>query len=296
MSNRADELYSLLGELVQLTVLDDGDPQSFRARAYENAIMELRSAPGDVASMSESQLLKIDGIGKATAKKIREFFDTGRISKLEQLRVKYPQEFQRLAKIPGLGPKTLIRLRDELGVESVEDLQEAIKAQELRALKGLGAKAEKNIARAIERLGLSGKDRRTPIAEVLPLAQRLVAELEELPEVERAQYCGSLRRLLPTIGDVDILVIASEARPVMEHFASLSMVRDAPHRGDTKSSIVTDRGLQVDLRIVEPDQFGSAALYFTGSPRRTTSSCVSSPSRRAGRSTSTGCSTPRQGL
>ncbi len=265
MPNRPDELYALLGELVQLTVLDDGDTQSFRARAYENAIMELRSAPGDVASMSESQLVKLDGIGKSTAKKIREFFDTGRISKLEQLRKKYPLEFQRLAKIPGLGPKTLIRLREELGVESVEDLEEAIKGQELRALKGLGAKAEKNIARAIERLGLSGKDRRSPIAEVLPVAQRLVAALEELREVERAQYCGSLRRLLPTIGDVDILVIASEARPVMEHFASLSMVRNAPHRGDTKSSIVTDRGLQVDLRIVEPDQFGSAALYFTGS-------------------------------
>ncbi len=265
MANRAEDLYALLRELVQLTILDDGDPQSFRARAYENAVMELRAAPGDITSMTEAQLVKLDGVGKSTARKIREFFETARIAKLEQLRAKYPLEFQRLAKIPGLGPRTLIRLRDELGIESVEDLRQAIQAQEIRALKGLGPKAEQNLARAIERLGLSGKDQRTPIAEVLPVARRLVAELQELPEVERAQYCGSLRRLLPTIGDVDILVASTAPRPIMEHFASLSMVRDAPQLGDTRSSIITDRGLQVDLRIVPLDQFGAAALYFTGS-------------------------------
>ena len=265
MPGRSDELYALLGELVQLTVLDEGDPQSFRARAYDGAILALRGAPGDIASMTEAELTKLDGVGKSTARKIREFFASGRISRLEELRSKYPPDYQRLAKIPGLGPRTLARLRDQLGIENVDDLRRAIAAHALRDLKGLGARAEQKLERAIERLGLGGKDQRTPIAEVMPVARRLVAELQALPEVERARYCGSLRRLLPTIGDVDILVAATEPAPVVEHFTSLPMVREAPHSGGTRSSIVTDRGLQVDLRVVAPEQFGAAALYFTGS-------------------------------
>ncbi len=265
MSTRSDELYALLEELARLTVLDEGDPQSFRARAYENALMALRSAPGDLASLSQAELLRIDGVGKATAKKVREFFETGRIARLELLREKYPPEFQRLARIPGLGPKTLALLREELGVETVDDLRRALERREVRGLKGLGAKTEENLAHAIERLGMSGKDRRTPIAEVIPVATRLVAELAALPEVERARYCGSLRRLSPTIGDVDILVASRRPGPVMDHFRALPSVRQAPRSGDTRSSIIPDRGLQVDLRIVAPEQFGAASLYFTGS-------------------------------
>lgn len=265
MARRTEDLYALLRELAELTVLDEGDPQSFRARAYENAVMELRAAPGDVSAMSERELVKLEGIGKSTARKIREFFDTGRIAKLEALRERYPPEVQRLARLPGLGPKTLKRLRSELGIESVDALQHAIETRQLRELKGLGARAEANLARAIERLGLSSKERRTPIAEVMPVARRLVAELEQLPEVERVMYCGSLRRLRPTIGDVDLLVASSRPEAVTECFTSLPMVRSAPRHGGTRSSVITDRGLQVDLRIVSADQLGSAALYFTGS-------------------------------
>ena len=265
MPGRSDELYALLQELVKLTVLDERDPQSFRARAYENAILALRGAPGDISKMPESQLTKLEGVGKSTAKKIREYFDTGRISKLEALREKYPPEYQRLAKVPGLGPKTLERLRDELGIESVEDLSKAIRKHEIRALKGLGEKTEQNLKRAIERLGFGGKDQRTPIAEVMPVARRLVEELESLKTVERAAYRGSLRRLLPDIGDVDILVVAEDPGPVLEHLRGLPVFRGTREFGETRTSLVTDRGLQVDVRIVEPHQWGAASLYFTGS-------------------------------
>jgi len=265
VANRSDELYALLDELARLTVLDEGSPQSFRARAYENARLALRSAPGDLEQMSETELQKLDGVGKATAKKVREYFDTGIIRKLEELREQYPPSYQQLARIPGLGPKTLARLRSELGIETVDDLRAAIEKKSVRGLKGLGPKAEAKIAEAIDRLGMSGKDRRTPIAEVLPVAQRLVEELESLPQVTRAAYCGSLRRLSPTIGDVDVLVAATDPGPVMAHFHGLPMVRKTSGGGDTRSSVLTDRGLQVDLRIVEPQQFGAAQLYFTGS-------------------------------
>ncbi len=265
MPRRSEDLYALLRELVELTVLDEGDPQSFRARAYENAVMELRAAAGDVATMSEKDLIKLDGVGRSTAKKIHEFFDSGRIAKLEDLRAKHPPEVQRLAKLPGLGPKTLKRLRSDLGIENVDDLRRAIEAKELRGLKGLGPKAEANLSRAIERLGLRSKDHRVPIAEVMRVARRMVAELEALPAVEQVQYCGSLRRLLPTIGDVDVLVASNEPGVVTKHFTSLSMIRDTQRTGGRRVSYVTDRGLQVDLRIVKPEQFGSAAMYFTGS-------------------------------
>ena len=214
--------------------------------------------------MGESQLVELDGVGKSTAKKIREYFETGRIAKLEQLRAAYPPDYQTLAKIPGLGPKTLSRLRAELGIENVDQLRRALSEHAIRDLKGLGARTEENLSRSLERLGFGGKDQRTPIAEVIPVAQRFVDELAALPEVEQVQYCGSLRRLLPTIGDVDILVASRSPGPVVECFLALPAVRHVPRTGGTRLSIVTDRGLQVDLRVVTPEQFGAAALYFTG--------------------------------
>ena len=264
MARRADELFSLLRELAELTVLDEGDPQSFRARAYENAILQLRSTTADVTAMSDAELRALDGVGKATASKVREFFETGRIEKLEKLRREYPPETQRLAKLPGLGPKGLAKLR-AAGIHDVDALRAAIERQELRAIAGFGATTEERLARAIDRLDFRSKADRVPIAEAMPVARRLVEELAALPGVEAALYCGSLRRLRTTIADIDILVATTRPEPVMERFTAQDSVRGVPHEGETRTSIVTDRGLQVDLRVVEPHQLGAAMLYFTGS-------------------------------
>ena len=255
----------MLRELAELTVLDEQNPQSFRVRAYENAFSGLQRRGDEIAAMSRAQLQKIDGVGKSTADKIREYFDTGRVAKLEALREKFPPALVQLSKIPGLGPKSLARIRSELGVENLDDLRRAIAGQQLRELPGFGAKSEEKLAAAIERLGLTGKDRRTPIRDALPLARRVVAALEELPEVAMARYCGSLRRFRETIGDIDIVVATAEPESVMQAFASMPMVSDVIARGDTKTSILTASGLQVDLRAVKPEQFGAAILYFTGS-------------------------------
>jgi DNA polymerase (family 10) len=262
---RAEELYALLEELAWLTVLDEGDPQSFRARAYENAVQNLRGAPGDVAGMSEAELVALEGVGRSTARKIREYFDTGRIAKLEELRRSYPPEFQRLARLPGLGPKTLRRLRSDLGLQSVDDLRRAIEARALRGLRGLGEKTEKRLSRVLARLGPEAGEARVPIAEVMPVARRLLAELESCPDVEAALYCGSLRRLRPTIGDLDLLVATRRPEAVAAHVAALPSIRGSTRAGATRFSLRTDRGLQLDVRIVEPDQLGAASLYFTGS-------------------------------
>jgi DNA polymerase (family 10) len=265
MPGRSESLAGLFRELAQLTVLDEGSPNAFRVRAYENAIEAISSHRGDLETLSERELTAIPGIGQSTAKKIREFFQGGTIAKLEELRRKYPADFVELARIPGLGPKTLLRLRSELGVQNAEGLKAALEGKKLREIRGFGAKMEEKLLQALDRRGSAGKDARRPIAEAMPIARELVSTLEELPDVERAQYCGSLRRLRETVADVDIVVASREPLAVREAFVKMPTVREVIGSGDTKTSVMTSTGLQVDLRIVEPRQFGAACQYFTGS-------------------------------
>ena len=265
MAATSDSLVALFREMAQLTVLDEGSPNAFRVRAYENAVEAIATHRGDLQALSEKELTAIAGIGPSTARKIREFFTAGTIAKLDDLRRKYPPDFVELGKIPGLGPKTLLRLRSELGVRNLEDLRAAIESKKLREIHGLGAKVEEKLLHAIERRGETGKDKRVPIAEAMPIARELVAALEALPAVERVQYCGSLRRLRETVADADIVVASREPLSVREAFVKLPMVREVIGSGDTKTSVLTSTGLQVDLRIVEPPQFGAACQYFTGS-------------------------------
>ena len=156
-------------------------------------------------------------------------------------------------------------VRTELGIENVEQLKEAIESEKLRTLPGLGETSEAKIAKAIDRLGLTGKDRRTPIADALPLAERLVDDLLALDAVEDAKFCGSLRRMSETIGDIDITVSSTSPQEVMAAVVAHQEVDDLVVNGDTKTSFLTAAGLQVDVRVVAPDQFGAATLYFTGS-------------------------------
>lgn len=265
MPSGNDSLAAVFRDLVQLAVLDEGDPNSFRVRAYERALETIRSHPGELSALSEKDLTKLDGVGASTAKKIREFYDSGTIGKLEELRKKYPPGFVELSRIPGLGPKTLQRLRAELGVEDVAGLRAALAAQRLRTVKGLGEKAEEKIRLAVERLGERAKENRRPIAEAMPIARELVAALEALPGVERAQYCGSLRRLRETVADVDIVVAARDPEAVSAAFVAMPAVREVIGGGGTKTSVRTATGLQVDLRVVDPKSFGAACQYFTGS-------------------------------
>jgi DNA polymerase (family 10) len=265
MAGPSDSLLALFRELGRLTTLEEGSPMSFRARAYENAAEAIASHQGDLSALSEKELRAIDGIGASTARKIREFFETGTIARLEELRLEYPAELVELTRIPGLGPKTLLRLRKELGVRNLEDLRAALAAQKVREIHGLGAKAEQKLAAAVARMQASGRDERRPISVALPIARELVAALEAMPSVERAQYCGSLRRLRETVADLDIVAASREPAAVSAAFLKLPMVREVIGSGETRTSVLTSTGLQVDLRIVAPSQFGAACQYFTGS-------------------------------
>lgn len=255
----------MLAELARLTALDEGSPQAFKARAYENAIAGIEAHAGEIAGLTKSELTEIKGIGPATADKIIELGETGKVAKLEVLREQYPPPFVELTKIPGLGPKTLKMIRGQLGVEDIESLRAAIDAQQLRHLPGLGEKSEEKIARAIERLGLHGKDRRTPLVEVWGLARHLERTLGSLEGVSSAVATGSIRRFSETVGDIDLVVATVEPDRVHVSVRQLGEAAEIVGSGATKTTFLTREGLQVDVRTVTPDQLGSALLYFTGS-------------------------------
>jgi len=265
VADTKQDVLDMLRELAELTILDEGDPQSFRVRAYESAAQAIAAHAGDLGRLTAKELEKIQGIGKSTAAKIRELIETGHVAKLDGLRGKHPASVVALLRIQGLGPKTVIKLRKELGVQSMADLRQAIADKKLRALKGLGDKAEEKLAQSLARLEREGSIDRTPISVALPLAERIVARLLEVPGVTHASYCGSLRRFSETVGDVDVVVAASAPGAVMDALVSMSVVDRVIGRGDTKTSVVTRRGTQVDVRVVAREALGAAQLYFTGS-------------------------------
>jgi DNA polymerase (family 10) len=259
------EVLRMLAELAKLTEIDEGSSQAFRVRAYENAFHGIEGHQGELSGLDKKQLTEIKGVGGSTADKILEFMATGKVAKLVALRERYPPSFVELTKIPGLGPKTLKMIRAELGVQDLEGLQRAIAAEQLRELPGLGKTSEEKIAKSIERLGLHGKDRRTPLVEALPLARSLAARIAALDDVETAVPCGSIRRFSDTVGDIDIVVATTAPAAVSEFVVGLPEAAEFVGSGGTKTSFLTRENLQVDVRTVEPGQLGSALLYFTGS-------------------------------
>lgn len=265
MSPSNESVIAALRQLVSYTKLEDAQSQSFRTRAYEKAVDAIASSSERVSELSLSQLKAIDGIGDSTARKIVEFSSNGSIAKTERLKERFPPTMLELMRIPGLGPKTVLLMQDNLGVVDVAGLTEAIEKQQLRALPGLGPKSEEKIAQAITLLGIHSDESRTPIAEAMETARRVIGELEGVKGVLSIEYAGSLRRLSETIGDIDILVTAEPGSPVAEVFVGLPGVTAVLGSGGTKASVVFDDRMQVDLRVVPEGAFGAALLYFTGS-------------------------------
>lgn len=265
MADTKQDVLDMLRELAELTILEEGDPQSFRVRAYESAAQAIAAQATDLGRLTAKELQQINGIGKSTAAKIRELIEIGHVEKLEQLRSKHPASVVALLRIPGLGPKAVARLRAELGVHSIDDLRKVLQEHRLQSLKGFGARSEEKIAQSLARLEQQGAVDRTPISVALPLAERIVAHLLEVPGVSHASYCGSLRRFCETVGDIDVVFAARDPGAAMRALTAMSFVDRVLVHGDAKTSVVTRRGTQIDLRAVADHQLGAALLYFTGS-------------------------------
>ncbi len=261
MPRANDEVAAALLEYADLLSILSEDP--FKPRAYEKAARAIAGYPADVTGLDLKGLLAIPNVGGSIAEKVREFLDTGAIHALEELREQVPDGVRQLLSIPGLGPKKAMALYRELGIASVEELLDAVRDHRLAGLRGFGAKTEENILRGIQQMREAGG--RVQLGVALDLAEELLGELKEVRAVRRATYAGSLRRMCETIGDIDLLVASERPVPVMDAFTSLPAVERVLARGETKSSVLTTKGLQVDLRVVRPEVWGAALMYFTGS-------------------------------
>ena len=249
--NEIAELLELKGENV------------FRIRAYRRAAQNVDGLSKDVAALSVEDLEAIPGIGKDLANKVQEYLETGKIAKHEELKKEIPEGVLQLLHVPGLGPKKAKMLFDILKVKSIEELEEAIQKGKLAGLPGIQKKTEENILQGIELLK-RGTERR-PLGRVLPLAEDIVRRVHDTAPVDKIEIAGSIRRMKETVKDIDILTTSKNPEAVMDVFVKLPHVSRVLMHGPTKSSIITEEGIQVDLRVVEEDSFGAALQYFTGS-------------------------------
>ncbi|MCX7900597.1 MAG: type-X family DNA polymerase, partial [Methylocystis sp.] len=257
------DIAAAFDEIADLLEIKGDNP--FRIRAYRNAARIIGDYPESIADLIErgEDITKLHGIGKDLAGKIAQLVITGRIAQLEELRQEMPAGLLDMLRLPGIGPKRVKTLYDELHIENLEQLAEAARAGRIRQIKGFGEKIEASILRAIEAKRSEG--RRFRRAVVAPRAEALCAHLRAVPGVRRVEPAGSYRRMRETIGDLDILVEADNSAAVMDAFTTYDEVQQVLAHGETKSSVLLRNGLQADVRVVPAESFGAALQYFTGS-------------------------------
>ncbi len=248
-------------EIADLLELSGGNP--FRVRAYRRAAMNVEAIPKDVAAMTEEELRACPGIGKDLAGKIRQFVETGRIDAHEELLKKVPRGLLDILRVPGIGPKTARLLYEKKGVESLERLEALAASGELSGLPGIREKSEENIRRGIGQLR-KGMER-SPLGRALPIAEGILDRLKRAVPGARLAVAGSIRRSKETVNDIDILASGKDPAAIMKAFVELPGAAEVIERGTTKSAILTEDGIHVDLRVVAAESFGAALQYFTGS-------------------------------
>lgn len=252
-------LFDLMADLLEVK-----GENPFRIRAYRRAAQSLENLAEDVETLAEQRRLDdIPGIGEDLAGKIVEYLNTGRIRAVEALRQEVPAGLVELMGVPGVGPKTARVLYERAGATDLDRLEALARAGKLRGLPGIQVRTEENILKGLAVLR-KGQER-MPLGKALPLAQELVRDLERLPEVRRISLAGSIRRWKETVGDIDLLVTSPKPERVIEAFVSLPQAEAVLEKGDTKAAIRHREGIQVDLRVLEPESFGAALQYFTGS-------------------------------
>ena len=257
------EVVEMLREIAEyLTIKGES---RFKISAYEKAAHVIENLTQPIEELDAlGKLTKLPGIGKSIAEKIHEYLTTGKSSYLEELKREIPREVFELMEVPGIGPKLAMRLYTELGVRSIDELEEAARQGRIRKMKRMGVKAEQKILKGIQIYRMDAG--RVPLFTIRPLVMEMVSYLKDKTGIERISPAGSFRRWREDVGDVDILVATdSEGDTVIELFASAEWTKEVLWRGETKCSIVTPSGVQVDLRVVPEDSWGAALQYFTGS-------------------------------
>ncbi len=236
-----------------------------RVLAYRRAAEAVENLSRDINQVyAEGTLTEISGIGQTLADKIEEMLTTGRLEFYDRLAQEIPPSLVEMLKVDGLGPKRVKQVYEVLGVATLAELTAVAQQGKLKELPGMGAKSEAKLIKAIEALARHGDDR-SPLGTAWPIAQEILAELAKLDGVSQTAVAGSLRRMKESIGDIDLLVAAEESTAVMDTFVNLPQVESVSGHGSTKSSVTLVNGLQVDLRVLPAERWGTLLSYFTGS-------------------------------
>ncbi len=236
-----------------------------RVMAYKNAAGAIRDLSRDINVVAAAgELDTIPFVGKIIGEKIQEMIDTGKLEFYENLKEEVPEGVVDILHINGVGPKKAKQFWDA-GITSVDALETAIKEGKLNDLAGMGAKTQAKVLEGIESLKRRAADTRTSIGVALPFAESILERLLAIPSAQKGIVAGSIRRGRPTIGDVDLLVASSDPVPIMDAFVKMDEVSRILGNGEKKSSVELHSGLQVDLRVIPPERWGTALQYFGGS-------------------------------
>lgn len=249
----------ITGDLLEIAGAD-----KFRFLSYRKAAHSVRSWPQDLSELAaEQRLTDVPGIGKKLAQSIETILASGSFPELDELQAALPPSLVTLMQIPGVGARKAKTLYEALGITSVEELERAATDGRIAALPGFGAKTGANILDGIASYRRFGQ--RVLLSDAIPLAEKVASHLAGIPGVVAAEPAGSVRRRKETVGDIDVLVASADASSVMAATREMPVVTGVVASGETKTSVKTTSGLQVDVRVVEPGSWGATLQYFTGS-------------------------------
>jgi len=257
-----EKVAEVLTEIGTLLELKGENP--FKTRAYVNAARTLESLPEPLEKLvAENRLGELKGFGEALVDKITTLVTTGRLPYYEELKASVPVGLVEMLRIPGLGPKKVKKLHDELGVDTVEKLEAACKAGSVAALDGFGDKTQAKILEGIQFSRTYASKHH--LSQALVVAEPVLESLRGHPDVIRCSTAGSVRRFKEVIGDIDFLVSSKKPAAVIEFFTSQPGILNVSAKGETKASVILDGGIQADLRVVSDAEYPFALAYFTGS-------------------------------
>jgi DNA polymerase (family X) len=250
-------------ELADLYELDGA--VQYRVIAYRNAARTVRDTSVSVAGLARNgRITELPGIGKTLEEKVLALDETGDIPAAVKLRAKIPVGLISVMHLPGFGPKRAKRLYDEIGVDSLDALRAAVDDGRLRGLRGFGLKAEENLRRVLAEVDEDGPALRVVLSRAIDTADQVVAALRAHPAADRVEAAGSLRRWADSVKDIDIIATTSDPAGLSAALLDLEIVESAHSTGDAGARVTTHSGLKVDLKVVEPDQFGNVLQHFTG--------------------------------
>src|ERR671932_1911775 len=250
-----------LGDLYEL----DG-AVSYRVIAYRNAARAVRESPVSIIALTrEGKVTTVPGIGRTLEDKLRALDETGDIPAAQRLRAKFPTGLISVMHLPGFGPKRARRLYDELGVDSLDALRAAAEQQKIRGLRGFGAKVEETLLKTLAESPEGGPAPRILLSRAETIADQIVGALRSHPAAERVEVAGSLRRRADSVKDLDIIATADDPAGLAAALAELPLIESVQAAGEAGARVLTHSGMKVDLKVVEPDQFGNVLQHFTGS-------------------------------